>query len=82
MRGQLLRDFGALNKEEAVPFLVRLGKGKDWKPWRLVSMKEDELSKEDIELLDQVADYCTNPYGRLLDIRELYENNTDLKVLL
>ena len=82
IRGQLLRDFAALNKVEPVPFLVRLGFGQDWKSWRLLSAKDDELSDDDLKLLDMIADFCVAPDGKLDEINELFKSNKDLQPLL
>jgi hypothetical protein len=82
IRGQLLRDFAALNKVEPVPFLVRLDVGKDWKPWRLLSAKDEALSNDDMELLDVIAELCIRPDGRLDEIRELFSGNEELWPLL
>lgn len=82
IRGQLLRDFAALNKIESVPLLVRLEVGQDWKDWRLVSAKDEELSDEDLELLDTLADFCVKPDGRLEKITELFADNRELHPVL
>ena len=82
IRGQLLRDFAALNKIEPVPFLVRLDFGQDWKAWRLLSAKDEDLSKEDLRLLDVVADLCVKPDDNLDEIRRLFTDNKDLQPLL
>lgn len=80
IRGQLLRDFAALNKVETVPYLVRICKGLDWKPWRLVSAKDGELSGKDLELLDTVAALSMDPDGSFDDVRKLYGENGDIRV--
>jgi hypothetical protein len=82
IRGQVLRDFAALNKAEAVPFLVRLEFGQDWRQWRLAAASDEELRTEDFKLLDTLADLCANPEGRLSEIQKLFENNKELHPLL
>lgn len=82
IRGQLLRDFAALNKVEPVPFLVRLEFGQDWKPWRLLAAKDEELSEKDMKLLDNIAELCTKPEGELDKITKLFEKNRELQPLL
>ncbi len=82
VRGQLLRDFASLNKVEAVPYLVRLEFGEKWDAWRLVSARDDELSEKDWELLDTLAELCTNPDERLGDLQELFRRNQELAPLL
>lgn len=71
VRGQLLRDFAALNKVETVPFLVRVGKGLSWQPWRLVGASDSELTPADYQLLDTVAEYSACPDQHFEEIREL-----------
>ncbi|RPI32183.1 MAG: transglutaminase domain-containing protein [Chloroflexota bacterium] len=80
VRGQLLRDFAALNKVETVPLLVRLGKGLSWRAWRLVGASDGELSPEDYELLDTIAGYSAWPDRHFEEIRSLYLSNPDLQV--
>jgi hypothetical protein len=77
-----LRDFAALNKIEPVPFLVRLGFGLDWKPWRLLSAKDEEMSDNDLKLLDTLADLCVEPDGKADQIKKLFKNNKELHPLL
>ncbi len=79
VRGQLLRDFAALNKVETVPFLVRLGKGLSWAPWRLVGAKDAELTEKDYRLLDHIAALTLQPDEHLDEIRALYETIPDLQ---
>lgn len=80
VRGQLLRDFAALNKVETVPYLVRKDKGLSWRAWRLVGAKEDELAESDLRLLDQIADLTADVDGNFARIRDLYAANSDLAV--
>lgn len=82
IRGQLLRDFAALNKVEPVPFLVRLDFGQNWAAWRLHSAKDKELSEEDLKLLDTMSDLCAKPDDRLNEINRLFAANEDLQPLL
>lgn len=80
IRGQLLRDFAALNKVETIPYLVRICKGLDWKPWRLVAAKDSELSADDLELLDTIAEYTLHTDECFDKIREAYTSNKELAV--
>ncbi|PJE76399.1 hypothetical protein COV05_04710 [Candidatus Uhrbacteria bacterium CG10_big_fil_rev_8_21_14_0_10_48_16] len=82
LRGQLLRDFGALNKVETVPFLTRLEEKLDWTSWRLVAVDNDQLSQDDLALLDDIADLCAEPDGKLETIKNLFESNPELHPLL
>jgi hypothetical protein len=82
IRGQLLRDFAALNKVEPAPFLVRLDVGQNWKSWRLVSAKDSELSDGDLKLLDTMAELCVKPEGKLEKLTKLFLGNKELHPLL
>jgi hypothetical protein len=80
VRGQLLRDFAALNKVETVPYLLRICKGLDWKPWRLIALKDDELTGNDLLLLDAIAELTTDVDGNYSKLRQAYSENGDLAV--
>jgi hypothetical protein len=79
VRGQLLRDFAALNKVETVPLLVRLGKGLSWEPWRLVGTGDSGLSQADYALLDAIAAYSAQPDQYYDEIRTLYQSTEALR---
>ena len=80
VRGQLLRDFAALNKVETVPYLVRICKGLDWQAWRLVGARDDELTDGDLKLLDEIAELSGDVDAHFEAIRSLYLSNPDLTV--
>lgn len=80
VRGQLLRDFAALNKVETVPYLVRICKGLDWNPWRLIALKDNELTKKEFLLLDTIADLTLQVDKNHNEICELYTTNKELTV--
>lgn len=80
VRGQLLRDFAALNKVETVPYLVRICEGLDWKPWQLVYAKDSELTEDKLLLLDAIAGLTTDADTNFNKIREAYSTNSDLTV--
>lgn len=61
---------------------MRLDVGQDWKAWRLVSASAAELSESDLKLLDEVADLCAEPDGKITEIRKLFEENKELRPLL
>ena len=79
IRGQLLRDFAALNKVEVVPHLVRTAKGLDWSSWRLVAAKDDELTEEDWNLLDRIAELTLDADRKIKEMHELYLKKADLQ---
>jgi hypothetical protein len=79
VRGNLLRDFAALNKVETVPYLIRLNRNHDWKEWRLVGSSDSELSEEDFRILDEVAKLSLDSDANLNKIRRLYNDNIDLQ---
>lgn len=80
VRGQLLRDFASLNKVETVPYLVRICEGLDWKPWRLVALKDSELNRNELLLLDTIAELTTDVDANFNEIRKAYSINSDLVV--
>lgn len=80
VRGQLLRDFAALNKVETVPYLVRICKGLNWKPWRLIALKDSELTSDELLLLDAIAELSADIDTNFNKIREAYSINSDLAV--
>lgn len=80
VRGQLLRDFAALNKVETVPYLVRICKELDWKDWRLVGLNDQELTDEDLRLLDTIAELTIQVDTNYHEICKLYTEIKDLKV--
>jgi hypothetical protein len=70
VRGNLIRDLASLNKMELLP----------WDSWGLIDTDEDELSKSDLALLDQVAVITQNDNSGFGEIRSVYENNACLRV--
>lgn len=78
VRGNLLRDFASLNKVETVPLLLRLSRGLSWEPWRLVGAADNELTDEDLGLLDQLAEHAAAPDVYFAAVRALYETTSDL----
>jgi hypothetical protein len=80
IRGNLIRDFLALNKLEIDPFLEGIEKRENyWNDWRLMICRDEELTKNDWELLDIIAVLTLNPDKNFQEIRALYEANLDLQ---
>lgn len=79
LRGNLLRDFAALNKVEMVPFLVRLANNQNWNSWRLVGCRDVDLGGDDWALLYKVGDLCLGPDARFEELRTLYESTPELR---
>jgi hypothetical protein len=79
VRGNLLRDFAALNKVETVPFLIRLGKALTWDAWRSVAAADEEILPSEIALLDTVAELSLDPDTSFKKIRSLYASQTELQ---
>lgn len=61
---------------------MRLSFGQDWEAWRLLSAKDDELSEDDLKLLDTIASLCVEPDGKLDEINKLFAGNKELQLLL
>lgn len=78
VRGNLLRDFAALNKVEVVPYLVRLGQKRNWDSWRLLADRDADLSSQDYALLDRIAELSLDPDGAFADIQNTYQTNAAL----
>lgn len=78
VRGQLLRDFAALNKVETVPYLVRICKNLDWKSWRLVAAKDCDLTADDWTILDIIAALSVDADTNFNDIRMAYASDSRL----
>lgn len=67
-------------KVETVPYLGRINKGLDWKPWRLVALKDDEMTDKDLTLLDEIAEMTEDVDANFAKIREAYRDNGNLSV--
>ena len=70
VRGNLIRDLGALNKIELLP----------WDSWGLIDKDEKSISEEDMKLLDHTATIILADNGRFNEMRAIYENNTLLRI--
>jgi hypothetical protein len=79
VRGNLLRDFAALNKVETVPLLMRLGKGLTWDAWRLVAAQDSEVSESDDALLDAIAERSLDPDRSFREIQSVYASHSELQ---
>jgi len=79
IRGNLLRDFAALNKIEIEPHMMRINLGLNWNSWRLMSVDESQLSKDDWDLLDKVALLSVDADENLTEIRKLFKLNIELQ---
>ena len=80
VRGQLLRDFAALNKVETVPYLVRIARKRSWSSWRLVAAKDADLTGEDWALLDRIAALAADADRNFKAVRAMYDRHPDLQV--
>lgn len=70
VRGDLMRDFLALNNLEILP----------WDAYGLIAKHDNQINEKDIELLDQVAGFCLDPQGSFTEIRNLFETNQEMKL--
>jgi len=68
--GDLLRDFAALNKVELLP----------WDCWGLLDKPFDDLTEEEMSLLDHIAELAATGDAVFEEIRETYENDDRLRV--
>jgi len=70
VRGDLVRDVAALNKVELLP----------WDGWGLIEGRDEDLSADDLALLDQVAELTSCDVPQFARVRRLYESNDRLRV--
>jgi hypothetical protein len=70
VRGDLIRDFAALNKMELLP----------WDSWGLIQGYDQDLSQEGLALLDRVAALCQADDSAFGEIRALYDTDERLRV--
>jgi hypothetical protein len=70
IRGDLIRDFLSLNRFEILP----------WDHWGLMDGADEELSPEDWELLDHLADITIPGQEDFAEIRRLYADEPRLRI--
>jgi hypothetical protein len=70
LQGNLVRDFMALNKFEVLP----------WDCNDIMGGPEVEVSEEDYQLLDKIAELITRGDAAFGDIREFYDSNDRLRM--
>lgn len=70
VRGNLIRDLGALNKIELLP----------WDSWGLIDKDEKSISEADMKLLDQAATITLADNSKFGEMQATYENNDLLRV--
>ena len=80
VRGQLLRDFAALNKIQLVPYLIRTTRNLDWKSWKIMSSDDNELTDAELSLLDYIADLTLDADRNLEEIQKVYSEKEILQM--
>ena len=70
VRGDLMRDLASLNKVELLP----------WDGWGLVEGRDEDLTPDDMALLDRVAELTLADHRTFTLTRSLYESNARLRV--
>lgn len=78
VRIQLLRDFLAINKFEFQTHFSLINQGYNWKCWRLIDIGNEELTRQDILLLDKIAELTLDIDSNFENIRDLYESTPQL----
>jgi hypothetical protein len=68
IRGDLVRDLLALNKIEVLP----------WDGWGVISKSEDDLSPDDVVLLDRIAELTFVDAPPFAEVRAIYEGDARL----
>jgi hypothetical protein len=70
VRGNFIRDVAALNKMELLP----------WDCWGLIEDRDESLSEEDLNMLDQLAGLTGGDVPDFETVHRLYESNPRLRV--
>jgi hypothetical protein len=70
IRGNLLRDLASLNKVELLP----------WDTWGLMEKEDEDLSAEDMTLLDRVATLALAGSDEFPEVRAIYDTDARLRV--
>ena len=70
VRGDLMRDFAALNKVELLP----------WDSWGYMTATDDEAATLDLEMMDTLADLSNHADTRFDDLRHLAESDSCLRI--
>ena len=70
IRGDLVRDFLALNRLEILP----------WDTYGLISKHDSQLTLKEMELLDKIAGLTLQPDEAFDEILSIYANTPDLRV--
>jgi hypothetical protein len=70
VRGNFVRDVGSLNKMELLP----------WDSWGIIEAKDEDLSREDLTFLDDVAKLTDGDVPEFERVRTLYEKDSRLHV--
>lgn len=65
VRGNLVRDVASLNKMELLP----------WDSWGIIERRDEELSPDDLALLDDVAELTSDDVTEFEKVHLLYEND-------
>ena len=67
VRGDLVRDFLALNKVEILP----------WDPWVLMGSSEEGAARDDVKLMDQMAELTCAGNERFDEVRAFFRQHLD-----
>ena len=79
VKGNLIRDFLALNKIELLPFVEGIEKKKDyWNSWPIMA-NNGEITKEEMNLLDTLAELTLQPDKNHKEIITTYRENPELE---
>lgn len=70
VRGDFVRDVAALNKVELLP----------WDCWGLINGTDDEISLEDMDFLDHLAELTSGDVPNLVEVRSIYESDQRVRM--
>jgi len=69
VRGDLVRDFLALNNIEILP----------WDAYGIIAKHDNQINEVDFNLLDRMAGLCLNPRNSFSGLRALFTDSVDLR---
>lgn len=79
VRGNMLRDVAALNKQEVVPYLVHGIVGLSWSDWPIVALADDGLPASWLRLLDEIGEAARHSDSGVARLQSLFQQHECLR---
>jgi hypothetical protein len=79
VRGNMLRDLAALNKQEVVPHLVFRAVGLSWDDWPMVALPDGDLPARWLQLLDEIGETARLGDSAVQRLQSLFRQNDCLR---